>query len=207
MAYGGQIAVPLDIAQAFVLHCTGQAPAFTEDSLAGDPINPPAGPYSLNPEQPLPAPQVQAAPEARAATPAVPPQPSLAVQQSQASGDSLRSPQRQAAVARAVMPAEADPLAPDMLSNPMFEAEELAQQPPAPSRLRSVPPLLVSCGSLGAAETPLPSPWQRGASGLQTPRAPQGGPGLCEQRCGVHLWASKPFFGAHWPWTGHGHVA
>ena len=35
VAHGGQIAVPLDIAQQFVQHCTGAPAAFTEDTLAG----------------------------------------------------------------------------------------------------------------------------------------------------------------------------
>ena len=33
VAHGGQIAVPLDIAQRFAEHCTGTPAAFTEDSL------------------------------------------------------------------------------------------------------------------------------------------------------------------------------
>ena len=41
VAYGGQIAVPLDVAQQFVQHCTGAPAAFTEQSLASSPDTPP----------------------------------------------------------------------------------------------------------------------------------------------------------------------
>ena len=51
MAYGGQVAVPLDIAQRFVEHCTGAPAALTEEGLAAAPS---PSPHTPDPQASLP---------------------------------------------------------------------------------------------------------------------------------------------------------
>ena len=53
MAYGGQIAVPLDIAQRFAEHCTGAPATWTQEGLAPGPPSL-AGPGTPHAHQPLP---------------------------------------------------------------------------------------------------------------------------------------------------------
>ena len=166
MAHGGQIAVPLDIAQAFVLHCSGQAPAFTEESLA-------------EPPQQLPA---------RSATN----EDVLAENPPLGFGTSLSTTPSHVTETRQSFPAvlqkPAGTLDPPMHDNPIYEVgNSLAQQPLGPARLQSVPPLLVELSTFGNnAESPLPSLKHTGF-GLRTPAFSQGVPALQKYRMCVHV--------------------
>ena len=189
MANGGQIAVPLDIAQAFVRHCTGQAPNFTEESLAeasqelgGVTESAPlqadiassSGAQLSSPEQSIPRTQEQGAEAKRVASTEFR-RSSLARLMPQVSGNPFRGPRKQAAGAKDSV-ARIGTSSPRMHNNPMYDGDDpLAQQPMAPIRLRSVPALLVKSSSNAVDMSPL-GLTPRTGSGLRTPLTPQGVP-------------------------------
>ena len=172
MAHGGQIAVPLDVAQAFVRHCTGRPATFTVTSLAEPPSQLQAGAIEagsqpLSPQQSLPTPLARQHPAPYR-------QASLGMLQSHGSGKPLTGLRRQAPGTKEVMPAGEKISGVPLFSNPLYQEGEVpAQQPSATARLQPLPALRVDLSPSDGAE--LPGLQQRTDSGL---RSPQGVPAL-----------------------------